>query len=108
MKTETKQAFLHAAEAFDAWRVIPRLALISYAYFVWYTTTYIMIWYTNQPAGARGVEESGTVAAVFAIVTGLAPWVFKIYSDNGRDWSATPAPQVQSTTIQSTTTIPQS
>ena len=90
MTTARKIAWMHFAELFDSWRVFPRLVLLGYSYFVWYTTTYIMVWYTNQPAAGRGVEESGTVAAIFAIVTGLAPWVFKIYSDNGRDWTANP------------------
>lgn len=85
--------------------MIPRAALFGYAYFVWHTTNYIMVWYTHEPAAARGVEESGTVAAIFAIVTGLAPWIYKIYSDAGRDWNDQPVSSTTSTVVATKETV---
>jgi hypothetical protein len=100
-----KQNWLHVAEVFDSWRVIPRLILGAYCYFVWHITNYILVWYTHEPPGARGVEESGTVAAIFTCVTGFAPWIFKIYSENGRDWTQQPAST--STVVATSTTVNQ-
>lgn len=77
---------LKAAELFDSWRIFPRLCLLGYAAFVWHVTDYLLVWYTHEPPGSRGLEESGVVAAVFTAVTGFSPWIFKIYSDGGRQW----------------------
>lgn len=83
-----KHVWLDAAEVFDSWRVVPRLVLGCYGAYVAQTTNAILHWYFNQPATARGTEESAVVIAVVSAVTGFAPWVFRIYSDSGRDWNA--------------------
>ena len=75
------------AELFDSWRVIPRIVLFLYGWFVYKVTFYILVWYIHEPATARGTEESAVVVGVFTAVTGLASWVFKVYSDSGRDWN---------------------
>ena len=96
-----KENWLKVAEVIDSLRVFPRLILAAYGYFVWDITHYILVWYTHEPPGARGIEESGTVAAIFTAVTGFAPWIFRIYSDGGRNWD-TP-PDRTSTTISTET-----
>jgi prolipoprotein diacylglyceryltransferase len=82
----SKDPWLQAAEWFDTWRVIPRLVLFLYAAFVYKVTFFILTWYIHQPAVDRGTEESAVVIGIFTAVTGLASYVFKVYSDGGRDW----------------------
>lgn len=76
------------AELVDAWRVVPRLLIGAYAAFVYKVVFFILGWYAAEPASARGAEESAVVGIVVTAVTGFAPWIFKIYSENGRDWSS--------------------
>lgn len=87
---------MKAAEIFDTWRVIPRVMLFGYSFFVWHITDFLLTWYTRQPAAERGVEESAMVAAIFTAVTGFSPWIFKIYSENGRNWTDNPTPRPES------------
>lgn len=90
-----KTPWLHWAEVFDSWRVIPRLVLFCYGWYVAQTTFFILHWYAAEPATARGSEESAVVIAVVTAVTGFAPWVLKIYSDSGRNWNEANAPTIQ-------------
>jgi hypothetical protein len=85
-----KAQWLHWAEVFDSWRVVPRLLLASYAAFVYHVTDYILAWYTHEPAVARGSEETAAIVGIFTAVTGFGSFVFKVYSDNGRDWNSRP------------------
>lgn len=78
------------AEVFDSWRVIPRLVLFAYGAFVYKVTFFILVWYTNEPATARGTEESAVIIGVFTAIAGFASWVFKVYSESGRDWNQAP------------------
>lgn len=103
MDADGKRRWLHFAEVFDSLRVFPRLILVAYGGFVYHITEYLMVWYTHEPAESRGNQESATVAAIFATVTGLASWVFKVYSDNGRDWSDRDETTATTTTTTSTT-----
>jgi hypothetical protein len=86
----TKASFLHAAEIFDSWRVVPRVVLFLYGAFVYKVTFYILDWYIHEPATARGTEESAVIVGIFSALTGFASWVFKVYSENGRDWAQNP------------------
>lgn len=97
--------WLEAAEVFDSWRVVPRLLLFGYCIWVVHVTDQILHWYFLLPATARGIEASGMASVVITAVTGLSAWIFRIYSDNGRDWSAQAVTQ-QTTIAQTTTTAP--
>jgi hypothetical protein len=66
------------------------MALMSYGYFVYSVTFFVLNWYAHEPAVARGAEESAVVGVVVTAVTGFAPWVFKIYAENGRNWTDNP------------------
>jgi hypothetical protein len=88
-----RHLWLGWAEIFDSWRVVPRLALAGYGLFVYKTIFYILDWYTHEPATSRGTEESAVVGVVVTALTGFAPWIFRIYSENGRDWQSSPPPQ---------------
>lgn len=81
----TKQAWLDAAEVFDFWRVVPRLVLIAYGIWLARVTDSLMLWFQHLPAAERTAEAAAFAGAVITAVTGLAVWIFRIYSDNGRD-----------------------
>lgn len=100
-----KKRFLHWAELVDSFRIFPRLVLCAYAFYVYQVTFFILTWYSNQPATARGTEESAVVIAVVGAVTGFSPWIFRIYSENGRSWDNA-ATTSSSTTSTSTTSTP--
>lgn len=99
-----KELWLRWAELIDSYRIFPRLVLMGYAWYVWSVTFFILRWYSQQPATARGTEESAVVIAVVTAVTGFAPWVLKIYVENGRNWDTGP-PMVTSSQITSTKTV---
>ena len=101
-----KQLLLHWAELVDSFRIFPRLVLCAYAYYVYQVTFFILTWYSQQPATARGTEESAVVIAVVGAVTGFSPWIFRIYSENGRNWDDKPASTTTSMTATSTTSTP--
>ena len=86
-----KQRYLDAAEVFDSWRVVPRLILFGYCWWVSHVTDSALSWYQHIPASERGLESAGLVGAIITAVTGLAVWVYKIYSDTGRDWAMQPS-----------------
>lgn len=98
----TKQTWIQIAEVVDHLRIFPRLVLIAYGLYVYQVTFFILVWYSNQPKDARGVEESAVVGVVVTAVTGFAPLIYRIYSDSATDWSGKP-PML--TTSSSTTTI---
>ena len=95
-----KQLWLDAAEVFDSWRVVPRLVLFGYCWWVAHVTDQSLSWYQHIPAGERGIESAGLVGAIITAVTGMAVWVFKIYTDGGRDWTVQPS---RTSTVVATT-----
>lgn len=99
-----KQRWLDAAEVFDSWRVIPRVMLFLYAFYVSKVTlTVIMRYFEADATSQQSAAMAALVGVIFTAITGFSPWIFKIYSDNGRDWDQR---QQTTTTIQSTTTSP--
>lgn len=100
MKVDTKQAVLHWAEVLDSLRVFPRIIMGVYLSYAGWLTSYLVVWYCNQPAAGRGTQESAMVGGVIAAVTGFFPSVLKIYQDGGRDWTK---PATTTTAIQTGT-----
>ncbi len=82
-----KEVWLDAAQVFDTWRVVPRGVLLGYCYWVEHITNRILTWYEHLPGAERTLEASGLAGAIITAVTGLAVWVFKVYSENGNDWT---------------------
>jgi hypothetical protein len=82
----TKDQWLVVAETVDSLRIFPRLVLGAYAWFMYKVTFYVLGWYTHEPAQFRGTEETAMVSVVFSAMTGMAPFIFSIYSSNGRQW----------------------
>ena len=99
----SKQHWLDAAEVFDAWRVVPRLVLFAYCWWLAYVVDYILIWYTRLPAPARSIEASGMASVVITAVTGMGAFVFKVYVSGGRSWDQ-PSVTLTSTKTQVTQT----
>lgn len=104
---------LSVAEAFDAWRIVPRAMLISYGYLVWSMYT----WYRSIPlypqmkcdsavlevVMSRGVKLAqatdiacgyiGTVGGptseqtmFVTTIIGLSTGIFALYTTTGRKW----------------------
>lgn len=82
------QKWIDAAEVFDSWRVIPRAVLLGYCWWTVYLVDKLTGWYMHIPVAERAVETAGFAGAVITAVTGMGAFVFKIYSDNGRDWNS--------------------
>ena len=85
-----KAKYLDYAEIFDSWRVVPRSVLFGYCWWVAHVTDRTLDWYMHLPATERTLESSGLAGAIITAITGMSVWVFKVYSDNGRDWTARP------------------
>jgi hypothetical protein len=81
-----KAKFLMWAEIFDTWRIVPRLFLVWFSWFVSETTFYLLRWYTHEPKEGRGTQETAVLLGVTAFVAGLFTWVFKVYVSAGRQW----------------------
>jgi hypothetical protein len=86
-----KQRWLDAAQVFDTWRVVPRLVLFGYLGWIGHVTDSTLAWYMGLPMAAQTYQATGLAAAIITAVTGLFPWVYKIYSDAATDWSNQPA-----------------
>lgn len=99
-----KQRYLHYAEVFDSFRIVPRIFIFCYWGFCLWFIYFFADWYMQQPANARGFEESG---ALFGIITSLLKFgadLWNTYARTGRDWSAAP-PSVTETTVTQRTAV---
>jgi hypothetical protein len=83
-----KQWFLDVAEVIDALRIIPRLALIWYGWFTTVVFYEVLRWYTSlNAAQEKTVADGGVIVGVFTAVTAVGGYVFRSYTEGGRDWS---------------------
>lgn len=87
-----KQRLLDAAEVFDSWRVVPRILVFAYGWLVGWASWFVLTNYFRLPASERTAAVTTFVGIVLPGIFGLAVWIFKIYSDNGRDWDADKQP----------------
>lgn len=99
-----KTLVLHWAEVIDSLRIFPRIIMGVYLCYAGWLTSYLVIWYCNQPAAGRGTQESAMVGGIIAAVTGFFPSVLKIYQDGGRNWSDAPPSTVTTVTAATTST----
>lgn len=110
---KTRQHILMLAEAFDAWRVIPRLMLMAYGYLVFN----LYVWYKNIPTYVQEKCDPTIIASLLAkglsrpeikqfactvvdvvggpttaqstfvtTVIGLSTGIFGLYTATGRKW----------------------
>lgn len=85
-KLLTKSFWIDLAEVLDSLRVFPRWLAISYWIFTGWETSYVTIWYAHLAAVERTVEVTAFYSMLMGGLFGLAAYVFKVYSDGGRDW----------------------
>lgn len=86
-----KTKLLDAAQVFDTFRVVPRLVLFTYGGWVAHVTDRVLAWYMHLPVAERTLEASGLAGAIITAVTGLFPWIYRIYADTATDWSPVPS-----------------
>jgi hypothetical protein len=96
-----KTKYLDFAQVFDQLRIVPRFVLFGYGLWVAHVTDSTLTWYMALPSAERTLEASGLAGAIITAVTGLFPWVYKIYANTGNDW--TPSTGSTKQTITSTT-----
>lgn len=81
-----QQRALQIAELIDAFRVIPRILILGFAYFSIAVVWYLLEWYIGLPAAERGAEASGFAFGVITVVVGLFTNAVKLYQQTGRQW----------------------
>ena len=92
MEQDAKDKWLRRAEVIDSLRLFPRLIVgASFVYTSWLVGQ-MLFWYFNQPAWARGAEESTMIGATCTTLTGLFYKLWQDYSSKGRDWNNAPPP----------------
>lgn len=64
------------AEIIDAYRVVPRLILVSYGWLIFYVIT----WFMGLP------DPTTQQAALVTTVTALAAPIIGLYTSTGRKW----------------------
>ena len=82
-----KTRCLNLAECVDAWRVIPRIMVLAYMWFVYETTDRLLSWYMVLPAAERTLENGGFAASIFTVLTGLGTMFVNTYLKSGRKWN---------------------
>lgn len=82
-----KQRYLDFAQVFDQLRVVPRFVLFGYGLWVAHVTDSILNWYMHLPSAERTLEASGLAGAIITAVTGLFPWIYRIYASTANDWT---------------------
>ena len=97
-----EQKYLDFAQAFDKLRIVPRIIFFGYAAWVIHITHWVLSWYMTLPSGERSLEASGLAGGVVTIITGLFPWIYRIYSDNANDWTP-PSGSIKTVIATSTT-----
>jgi hypothetical protein len=96
-----KDRWLQYAEIFDSWRVVPRLLLFSYSTWLVIATDRLLSWYMALPIAAQTGQASAFCGGSITALTGIGGYVYRIYSEGGRDWG-TMQPSKTSTVVAST------
>lgn len=100
-----KQNWLAVAEVIDALRLFPRVVLLGYLLWMGYVVDRSLSWYYHLAAADRRLEASGFCFAVIGVVTGLSPFIYKIYAKGGRKWVPKIPIPMSETTISNRTTV---
>lgn len=100
-----KAKALDLAEVVDAWRIFPRLFLVTCFVWVAWLTWVLMYWYMHLPHEERSLEASGFASVVQVGAMAFLRLVYGTYAEGGRDWAGS-QPQVRteetSRTVQAT------
>ena len=81
-----KQAWMDVAEVIDSLRIIPRIVLFSFSGLLGYVIVATLHWYFRLPNIERSAQVTAVIAIIVPSLSGLAVWVYKIYSVGGRLW----------------------
>lgn len=81
-----KTRWIDFCEVFDSLRVVPRLILFLYGYWMARITDRLVSWFERLPAVERTASVTVFLSIVLPGVFGLAVWVYKIYAQGGRKW----------------------
>lgn len=104
LKKKTKA--LDLAEVTDAWRIFPRLFLVSCFVAVVYLTAFLVNWYVHLPLPERTAEASGFAAFVLGGAMTFLKMVYSTYAEGGRDWTAQqPQVRTEESRVTSTTGV---
>ena len=82
-----RERWLDYAEIADALRVFPRFLVSWYMAILTWAVVYQTWWYAHLAPAARTVEVTAFYGMETGGLFGLAAYIFKIYTDGGRDWS---------------------
>lgn len=85
-------AWLRRAEIFDSFRVVPRALVFGYCAWAFHVIDKILLWYTHLPIAEQTLQNAGMVTGVITAVTGFGVPIFRIYTENGRNWNSLPPP----------------
>jgi hypothetical protein len=97
-----KAQILDYAETFDAWRIVPRVVLFAYGGWLAYVVDRLLNWYMDLPIIGQTAQASGFCFGAITAVTSIGGYVYRIYSNSGRDWST--AASIRTTAISETVT----
>lgn len=88
----SKSLWLDWAEIFDAWRVVPRTILYSYAGWAILVTDRTLTWYFHLPSAERSGQDAALVGTIITAVTGLFTLTLNFYQNSGRQWPSGKSP----------------
>lgn len=91
MNKFSKQKGLDAAELFDSWRIVPRVLLFGYSWWLIWATDKLLNWYMGLPIAAQTAQASAFCGGSITALTGIGGYVFRIYSENSRNWAEQPS-----------------
>ncbi len=94
--------WIQRAEVFDSWRVVPRMLIFGYCGYAAHVIETVVGWYTHLPLAEQNIQNAGMVTGIITAVTGFGIPIFRIYSENGRDWNAQ-SPTTETTLVSKTT-----
>ena len=86
LEFKCKTLWLDLAEVVDAWRVVPRLVLLSFSGLIGYTNVDVLHWYMALPAAERSAQVTAVIGIIIPSLSGLAVYVYRIYASGGRRW----------------------
>jgi hypothetical protein len=98
-----KKAFMDVAEVIDTLRVVPRIVLAVYGVWMIWITDWLVKWYEALKPEERSNQVTAFVTIVLPGVYGLGVYVYRIYSEGGRDWTGQAT--ISSTTAVSSSTV---
>lgn len=90
MRHSRRENLMQLAEIIDTFRVFPRLFVLIYLFWIMRLTDWMVRWFMRLPASERTIIVTSFVSIVTTGIFGLFIWIYKVYSDGGRDWSSSP------------------